>query len=96
MEDWLRKLIGRDFPGGSEIKTLPSNAEGAGLIAIGIRSHMPHSQKKKSVNTKQRQYCNKFNKDFKISNLNTTTRNNLAVLGTYQHHLSDLGIHLIF
>ena len=45
---------------------------------------------------KQRQYCNKFNKDFKISNLNTTTKNNLAVLGTYQHHLSDLGINLSF
>ena len=30
------------------------------------------------------------------SNLNTTTKNKLAVLGTCQHHLSGLGINLSF
>ena len=29
-----------------------------------LRSHMPHGQKKQNI--KQKQYCNKFNKDFKI------------------------------
>ena len=35
------KKTGRDFPGGSVVKTLPSNAGGAGLIpGQGIRPHM--------------------------------------------------------
>ena len=46
------------------VKTLPSNAVGAGLIP-GRRAkipHMPHGQKNQNI--KQKQYCNKFNKDF--------------------------------
>ena len=46
----------RDFPGGSVVKTSPSNAGGAGSIpGRGVES--PHASWK--------QYCNKFNKDFK-------------------------------
>ena len=30
-----------------------------------LRSYIPPGQKKKNQNTKQKQYCNKSNKDFK-------------------------------
>ena len=46
------------------VKTSPSNAEGAALIpgqgAKILRASWPKNQ-----NIKQKQYCNKFNKDFK-------------------------------
>ena len=48
-----------DVPGGPVVKTLPSNA-GAGQGA-----KIPHALRPKKQNTKQNQYCNKFNKDFK-------------------------------
>ena len=60
-----------DFPGSLMIKTLPSSAGGAGLIpGQELRSHMPHDQKKtkqpfKKKKKKQKQYCDKLNKDFK-------------------------------
>ena len=53
--------IARDSPGGPVVKTLPSNAGGEGLIP-GL-SHMPPGQKNQNI--KEKQYCNKFNKDFK-------------------------------
>ena len=55
----------RDFPGGPVVKTLPSNAGGAGLIP-GWGAKIPHTSRPKNQNIKQKQYCNKFNKDFKI------------------------------
>ena len=54
----------RDFPGGPRVKTLPSNAGGGGSIPIReLRCHMPPGWKKQNI--KQKQYCNKFNKDFR-------------------------------
>ena len=49
------------------VKTLPSNAGGAGSIP-GQGAKIPHASgpKKKPKNIKQKQYCNKFNEDFKI------------------------------
>ena len=39
---WGGKTIHRDFPGGPEVKTSPSNAGGAGLSLVReLRSHMP-------------------------------------------------------
>ena len=55
----------RDFPGGPVVKTLPSNAEGVGSIP-GRGSKIPHASWPKNQSIKQKQYCNKFNKDFKI------------------------------
>ena len=54
------------FPGGAVVKTSLSNAEGAGSIP-GQGSKIPHAlwPKKKKQNIKQKQYCNKFNKDLK-------------------------------
>ena len=46
------------------VKTLPSNAEGVGLIP-GQGAKIPHASQPKNQNIKQKQYCNNFNKDFK-------------------------------
>ena len=53
----------RDFPGGSVVKTSPSNAVGVGSIP-GQVAKIPHASCPKNPNIKQKQYCNKFNKDF--------------------------------
>ena len=54
----------RDFPGGPVVKTLSSNAGGAGSNP-GRGAKIPHASGPKNQNIKQKQYCNKFNKDFK-------------------------------
>ena len=57
--------IHRDSTGSLVVKTSPSNAEGAGLIP-GWGAETPHASRPKKQNIKQEQYCNKFNKNFKI------------------------------
>ena len=60
-----------DFPGGPVAKTFPFNAEGAALIpSQGAKiSHLSELRFQVSQPTnqsiKEKQYCNKFNKDFK-------------------------------
>ena len=46
------------------VKTLLSNAGGAGSIP-GQGAKIPHASRPKYQNIKQKQYCNKFSKDFK-------------------------------
>ena len=46
------------------VGTLPSNAEAAGSIP-GQGAKIPHALWSKNQNIKQKQYCNKVNKDFK-------------------------------
>ena len=46
------------------VKTSPSNAGGVGSIP-GRGANVPHASQPKNQNIKQKQYCNKFNKDFK-------------------------------
>ena len=46
------------------VKTSPSSGGGAGSIP-GWGAKIPHAPWSKIENTKQKQYCNKFNKDFK-------------------------------
>ena len=63
----LRSVNFRNFPGGPVVKILPSNAGAVGLTS-GQEAKMLHirpPKKKKNTNVKQKQYCNKFNKDFK-------------------------------
>ena len=55
---------GDDFPGSPMVKTLPSNAGGAGLIP-GQGTKIPHASWSKNQNVKQKQCCNKFNEDLK-------------------------------
>ena len=54
----------RDFPGGPVVRISPCNAGGAGSIP-GEELRFPHALQLKDQNLKQKQYCNKFNKDFK-------------------------------
>ena len=46
------------------IKTSPSNAAGVGSI-LGWGAKIQHASGPKTQNTKQKQYGNKFNKNFK-------------------------------
>ena len=53
-----------DFPGGPAVRTSPSNAGGAGSIP-GWGAKIPHALWPKNQSIKQKQCCNRFNKDFK-------------------------------
>ena len=60
-----------DFPGGPVVKTSSSNAGGVGSTpdqgAKILHASWPKSQtnkQTKQLKKKQKQYCNKFNKDF--------------------------------
>ena len=57
------KTLSREFPGSPEVKPSPSRAGGAGWTP-GQRA-VPHASWPKNQNIKQKQHCNKFNKDFK-------------------------------
>ena len=46
------------------VKTSPSSAGGAGSTPGG-GAEIPHASWSKNQNIKQKQYCNKFNKDLK-------------------------------
>ena len=45
------------------VKTLPSNAGGAGSIP-GQEAKIPHAVQAKKQNIKQKQHCNRFDKHF--------------------------------
>ena len=60
----------RGFPGHLVVKTLPSNAGSVSSIP-GLEAKIPYgspkkkkTKKKKHTHKNQKQYCNKFNKDF--------------------------------
>ena len=53
-----------DFSNSPVVKTSPFNAEGVGLIT-DQGAKIPHTSQPKHQNIKQKQYCNKFNKNFK-------------------------------
>ena len=60
----ITKLNIRGFPGGAVVKTSPFNAGGTGSIpGQGAKIYTPQGQKNQNI--KQRQYYNKFSKDFK-------------------------------
>ena len=59
----------QDFPGDLVVKTLSSTAGGVGSIPDQW-AKIPYGKgkhKRKKENIKQKEYCNKFNKDFKNS-----------------------------
>ena len=58
------KNVDWDFPGGPAIKTSPSNVGSVGSIP-GRGSKTPHASRPKNWNMNQKQYCNRFSKDFK-------------------------------
>ena len=53
-----------DFPYGPVVENKPSNVGGAGSIP-GWGAKMPQALWPRNQNIKQKQYCNKFNKDHK-------------------------------
>ena len=55
----------RDFPGSPMVKTLLSNVGGRGRYDSQQGSEGPTCLVAKNQNTKQKQYCNKFNEDVK-------------------------------
>ena len=55
----------KDFSGSPAVKTLPFHAAGAGSIP-GQGAQIPHTTWPINKNIKQKEYCNKFNKDFKM------------------------------
>ena len=57
-------LAGTYFPGGPGVKTLSSGAEGMGSIP-GQGAKISHSSQPKNQSIKQKQCCNKLNKDLK-------------------------------
>ena len=54
-----------DFPGSLVARSLPSSAESVGLIP-GKGAKIPHASPPTHPSIKQKQYCNKLNKDFKM------------------------------
>ena len=53
-----------NFSGSPVVKTSPSSAGGEGLIP-SWQAKIPHASWAKKQNIKQKQYCNKLNKNFK-------------------------------
>ena len=53
-----------DFPRGPVVKTSPSNVGGVCSIP-GPGAKIPHASWPKNQNVRQKQYCNRSNKDFK-------------------------------
>ena len=77
----------RDFPGGPVGKTSPSNAVGAGSSPVqGAKIANDLWPKEILQNIKQKQYWNKFNKDFK----NGQHHKNLKELYLFLSLLSDI------
>ena len=69
-----------DFPGGLVVRTSPSNARGVSSIP-GQGAKSPHASgpNPPTSNMRQKQYCNKFNKNFKnvlYQTATTTTTKN--------------------
>ena len=54
----------RDFSGGLVVESSPSSAGGVSSMP-GQEARIPHASGPKKPNMKQKQHCNKFNKDFK-------------------------------
>ena len=59
------------------IKTLPSNEGGAGSIP-GQGAKIPHASGPEKQNIKQKQYCDKFNKDFKNVHIKKLFKKNMS------------------
>ena len=55
-----------DFPAGPEVGALPSSARGVDSIP-GQGAMIPHASWSRNQNIKQKQYFNKFSKDFFFS-----------------------------
>ena len=83
----IRSRLSQDFPGGPVVETSPFNAGSMGLISCW-GAKIPRALKSKNRNMKQKQYCNKFNKDFKNGQKNLKKKiNNSGPVDTEARHL---------
>ena len=57
------------------VKTSPSNVESEGSIPGGGAKTTHASWPKKTEHKQQKQYCNKFNKDFKMVHIKKSKKN---------------------
>ena len=85
----ILKFLLSDFPGGPVVKTLPSNAGGVGSIpGWGACSFLATClMAKNPKNIKQKQYCNKFNKDFENGPHQTNLNKISVVISLLTHRL---------
>ena len=60
----ILKSKAQNFPSGLVVKTPPSNVGVVGLNP-GQGAEIPRALQSRNQNIKHKQYCNKFNKDFK-------------------------------
>ena len=75
-----------ELPGGPVVRTLGAfTAVGSGSIP-GRGGKIPHVSWPKNQNMKQKQYCNKFNKDFKKVHIKKkkNLKNNKVVLLSWE------------
>ena len=64
MKQGLKLTFPREFPGGPVVRTSPNNAMGAGENP-GQGARISQAPGPKNQDIKQKQHCNKVNKDFK-------------------------------
>ena len=76
--------MGGHFPGSPAVKTLISNTGSVDSIP-GQGAQILHALGPKTQNIKQKQYCNKFNKDFKMVHI----KKNLQIHKSHDNHLHD-------
>ena len=60
-----------NFPGGPVVDFASKAGSTGSIPGQGAKIHIPHSQK-----IKQKQYCNKFNKDFKNVHIKNNNQKN--------------------
>ena len=70
------------LPGGPAVRTSPPSAGGAGLIP-GQGAKIAHVLWPKNQNIKQKQYCDKFNKDFKMVHIKKSLNKKGIVLSSF-------------
>ena len=66
------------------VKTPPSNA-GAESSTLGWGARNPHALQPKKQNIKQKQYCDKFSKDFKNGPYQKTYLKNIELLPSFMY-----------
>ena len=67
-------MVLQDFPDSPVAKTLPFDAGDKGSIP-GQGARIPHASKPKHQNIKQKQNCNKFDKDSKMVHIKKPLKN---------------------
>ena len=81
MRSLIRVLLYRDFPGSPVIKTLPSNARGAGSIP-GRATKIPHASWPKNQRMKQNNIVTNSVKTLKMVHIGKTFKKRVIIYVT--------------